>query len=96
MHKNNGHKAHDSGLDSITAQLGISEGARFSSKQELSNGLNANRFADVHRQDPKRTEQEAVAFRQFSDGTLVELVWAPKKPQLRFLVWKNGAGRDSR
>ena len=91
MHnKNNGQNGHGSGLYSITPQFVMPDGKRFSSKQKLSNRLNGKRLENVRWLDSDNTEQEAVAFRQFPDGTLVELVRDPSKLRLRFLVWKNG------
>jgi hypothetical protein len=75
--KNNGHNGTGSGVYPITPQFVIPDSMRSSSKQ-------------VRCLDSESTEQEAVEFRQFLDGTLVELVRDPSKPWLRFLVWKNG------
>jgi hypothetical protein len=94
MHnKNNGHNGHGSGLDSTTPQFVMPDGRRFSSRQKPSNGRNGKRSEKLRCLDSESTEQEAVAFRPFSDGTLLELVRDPSKPRLRFLLWKNGTAR---
>lgn len=88
MHnKNNGH---NSGLYPITAQFVVPDGRLFSGKQKASTRLNGKRFENVQGLASESIEQEVVAFRQFPDGTLVELVRDPSKLRLRFLVWKNG------
>jgi hypothetical protein len=90
MHnKNHGHNGHGSIANSITPQFVMTDGRRLSNKQGRSNGLNGKRFESV-RPDLERTEQEEVSFRQFPDGTLVELVRDPSRPRPRLLVWKNG------
>jgi energy-coupling factor transporter ATP-binding protein EcfA2 len=88
--KNNGHSGNGSGVYPIAPQFVIPDSRRFSSTQKRSNQLNGKRFENVRCLDSESTEQEAVEFRQFLDGTLVELVRDPSKPRLRFLVWKNG------
>jgi hypothetical protein len=93
MHNNNRHNGHGSGLDSITPQLVMPDGRRFSSKQKPSNGLKGKRFENVPCLDSESTEQEAVAFRQFPDGTFVDLVRDPSKRRLQFLVWKDGTAK---
>ena len=94
MHNNNNrHNGHGSGLDSITPQLVMPDGRRFSSKQKPSNGHKGKRFENVPCLDSESTEQEHVAFRQFPDGTFVDLVRDPSKLRLQFLVWKNGTAK---
>jgi len=57
---------------------------RLSTKQKPRDGPKG-RLKGVRCLDSESSEQEAVAFRQFPDGTLVELVRDPSKPQLRTL-----------
>lgn len=91
MHKKiNGHNGQGSLVHSKAPQFVRPAGRRFSSRQKPSTGLNGKRFEDVRRLDSEGTEQEAVAFRQFPDGMLVELVCDTSKPRLRFLIWENG------
>ena len=79
MHdKNSGHNARGSGLASITPQFVMRDSRRFSSKQKPSNGLNGKRFQNMRCLDSESTE--AVGFRQFPDGTLVDLVHDSSKP----------------
>jgi energy-coupling factor transporter ATP-binding protein EcfA2 len=88
--KNNGHNGHGVGLDSISPRFAMPDGRRFSSQQNRSKRPNGKYLETVPCLDLKSSEQEAIAFRHFPDGTLVELVRDPSKPRLQFLVWRNG------
>src|SRR5450755_1061582 len=77
----------------MAPQVVIPAGSRFPSRQEPSNGSNGKRFQDARRLDSEGTEPEAVAFRRFPDGTLLDLVHDSSKPRLRFLVWRDGRAR---
>jgi energy-coupling factor transporter ATP-binding protein EcfA2 len=89
----NGHNNHGLGLDSITPQFPMPDLRGVSSEQSSSSGLKGKHLEKVRCLDSESTEQEAIVFRQFPDGTLVELMRDTSKTRPRFLVWKNGRAK---